>query len=260
MPELITDDACHIVYDVFEDDADPITPDRPAVVLHHGFGADPNINWVRPGVLDALIDDGRVVVTFDARGHGRSEKLTDPARYGPARMAHDVVQLADHLGLDTYDLVGYSMGAIVAATVAAGDPRVRRLVLGGIGGAAVDAELRAERRASMRPLAEQLEAGDDSAMAQAAGGLFRTLASGDTQAHAALAAAAQANTDADLVDAAAINAPTLVLVGEDDVLAPHPDVLAASISGATLTVVPGDHLSALARPELRRALVDFLHD
>ena len=258
MPEFITDDDAHVVYDVFEDDADPLTPNRPAVLLHHGFGADANINWVRPGVLDALIDDGRVVVIFDARGHGRSEKLTDPARYGPARLARDVAQLADHLGLDRYDLVGYSMGAVVAATTATDDRRVRRLVLGGIGGATVDPQLRAARRESMRPLAEQLEAGDDTAMAQAAGGLFRTLASGDTQAHAALAAAAQANAAADIVDAAAITAPTLVLVGADDVLAGQPDVLAEAIPDATLVIVPGDHLSALARPELRGALVDFL--
>jgi pimeloyl-ACP methyl ester carboxylesterase len=260
VPELITDDDAHIVYDVFDDDADPVTPNRPVVVLHHGFGADANINWVRPGVLDALIDDGRVVVLFDARGHGRSEKLTDAARYGSARLARDVAQLADQLGLDAFDLVGYSMGANVAAMTASEDQRVRRLVLGGIGGASVDPQLRAARRESMRPLAEQLEAGDDSAMAQAAGGLFRTLASGDTQAHAALSAVSQAMGDDDLVDAEAIIAPTLVLAGADDVLATKPDVLAATIPDATLVIVPGDHLSALARPELRRALVDFLHD
>ncbi|HEY3833161.1 MAG TPA: alpha/beta hydrolase [Acidimicrobiia bacterium] len=260
MAELITDDSVRVVYDVFDDDADSITPNRPAVLLHHGFGADANINWVRPGVLDALIDDGRVVVTLDARGHGRSDKPADATRYGPVRMARDVSQLADHLGLDGYDMVGYSMGAIVAATAATEDRRVRRLVLGGIGGTSVDPELRAARRESMSSLAEQLEAGNDTAMAQAAGGLFRTLASGDTQAHAALAAAAQAHGDADVVDGGAIVAPTLVLVGEADVLAEHPEVLAAAIPGATLVIVPGDHLGALARPELRRALVDFLHD
>jgi pimeloyl-ACP methyl ester carboxylesterase len=258
--ELITDDGCHIVFDVFEDDADPITSDRPAVLLHHGFGADANINWVRPGVLDALIDEGRVVVTWDARGHGRSEKLTDRARYGPARLARDVAQLADHLGVERYDLVGYSMGAVVAATTATEDARVRRLVLGGIGGATVDPELRAARRASMRPLAELLESGDDGALAQAAGGLFRTLASGDTQAHEALAAVAQGSTDADIVDGASITAPTLVAVGEDDALAGNPDVLAAAIPGATLTVVPGDHLGALGRREFHRSVVDFLCD
>ena len=150
------------------------------------------------------------------------------------------------------------MGAVVAATTATEDRRVRRLVVGGIGGATVDPQLRAARRESMRPLAEQLEAGDDTAMAQAAGGLFRTLASGDTQAHATLVAVAQATADADVVDAAAISAPTLVLAGADDVLATQPDVLAEAIPDATLTIVPGDHLSALARPELRGALVDFL--
>ncbi|HEY1738911.1 MAG TPA: alpha/beta fold hydrolase, partial [Acidimicrobiia bacterium] len=82
MPELLTDDGLRIAYDVWGD-----AGDQPPVVLHHGFAADAFVNWVRPGLVDALVGAGHHVVTLDARGHGRSEKPHDPARYGHGRMA-----------------------------------------------------------------------------------------------------------------------------------------------------------------------------
>lgn len=256
MPDFCTDDGCRIAYDVVDDDADAAFP---PVVLHHGFGADANINWVRPGVLDALVDEGRLVVTLDARGHGRSEKLADSARYGALRMAADVQQLVDALGFARYDLVGYSMGGSVVAVTAMHDARVRRLVLGGVGGALVDAGIRAAQRAQMGHVVEQLERGDGSAIAEAVGGLFRAAATGNPDDLAALRAAMQANADgAGVIDPAAISAPALVLVGADDPLAPQPDVLAAALPHGELRVVPGDHLGALSHREFRAALLEFL--
>jgi pimeloyl-ACP methyl ester carboxylesterase len=56
----------------------------PPVLLHHGFVADATVNWVLPGVVAALLQSGREVIAPDARGHGRSGKPHDPARYGEA--------------------------------------------------------------------------------------------------------------------------------------------------------------------------------
>ena len=36
------------------------------VVLHHGFVADGALNWEGPGVVKALVETGRWVVTLDA--------------------------------------------------------------------------------------------------------------------------------------------------------------------------------------------------
>jgi len=44
--------------------------DGPTVVLLHGFAADMNVNYVRSGILDLLLDEGYRVVALDARGHG----------------------------------------------------------------------------------------------------------------------------------------------------------------------------------------------
>ena len=42
----------------------------PAVLLLHGFAADHVLNWVRPGVIDALTAAGSRVIATDGRGHG----------------------------------------------------------------------------------------------------------------------------------------------------------------------------------------------
>src|ERR1039458_3796179 len=63
---------------------------RPAVILAHGFAADHRINWVVPGVVDALVAAGRRVLAPDARGHGRSAKPHDPAAPAGEATARDL--------------------------------------------------------------------------------------------------------------------------------------------------------------------------
>jgi pimeloyl-ACP methyl ester carboxylesterase len=252
MPELLTDDGLHIAFDEWGEDRA-----RPPVVLHHGFAADAYVNWVRPGLVDALVGAGHRVVALDARGHGRSDKPHDPARYGHTRMAADVGGLVEHLGITEYDLVGYSMGGIVSATVASHDTRVRRLVLGGVGGALVDRELVASRRQRMARVVEGLEAPAGAEVRDPSGAAFRAFAQSTGADMDALAAVARAG-GRDRIELERITASTMVLVGADDALARKADLLAAAINGATLRVTPGDHLSAVAKPELRDALVEFL--
>ncbi len=254
MHELTTDDGLRLVYDAWG-----TAGERPPVVLHHGFAANAFVNWVRPGVVDALVGAGHHVVALDARGHGRSDRPHDPERYGHVRMAADVGQLVDHLGFASYDLVGYSMGGIVAATVASHDRRVRRLVLGGVGGALVDRELVGSRRRRMARVVEGLEASSAAEVDDASGAAFRSFATATGADLRALAAVARSGVGAhDRLAFEHITAPTLVLVGTDDPLAARADLLAAAIDGASLEVVPGNHLSAVTKPEFRDALVDFL--
>ena len=126
--------------------------DGRTVVLLHGFAADTNVNYVRSGVLDLLLDEGYRVVTLDARGHGLSSKPTDPEAYGNDAMKRDVVALFDHLGLDGVLLVGYSMGAHLSLRLAPDELRVKALVLLGIGESAAGRH-EASRRCLARPAA-----------------------------------------------------------------------------------------------------------
>ena len=85
--------------------------------------------WVK-----TLTHAGYRAIALDNRGHGQSEKLYEPAAYTPAVMAEDARRLLDHLGIDRADVMGYSMGARIAAILALAHPeRVRSLLLGGLG-------------------------------------------------------------------------------------------------------------------------------
>ena len=71
------------------------------------------------------------MIALDCRGHGKSDKPHDPAKYGP-EMAADVVRLLDHLKIEKAHLIGYSSGAFIAGKVAATHPeRVLSVVYGG---------------------------------------------------------------------------------------------------------------------------------
>ena len=69
--------------------------DGTPVILIHGYTANAEGKWIKPGIAQALAGKHRVIA-MDARGHGRSDKPHDPAKYGP-RMATDVIELMDHL-------------------------------------------------------------------------------------------------------------------------------------------------------------------
>ena len=230
---------------------------RPAVVLHHGFTADGSTDWEATGVVAALRADGRHVIAPDARGHGASEKPHDPARYGEPRMAADVRALADHLGLAVFDLVGYSMGGIVALLVAVADRRVRRLVVGGIGEGVVLSGGVDQRVVASAALAAALRADDPATIADPGARAFRGAADAPGRDRFALAAQADA-AHAQPIDLAAIGVPALVLAGESDPLAAHPEVLAGAIPGAAVRRVPGDHPSTLREPAFAAAIVEFV--
>jgi len=223
----------------------------PTVVLLHGFAADTNVNYVRSGILDLLLDEGYRVVTLDARGHGLSAKPTDPEAYGNDAMKRDVVALFDHLDLDGVVLVGYSMGAHLSLRLAPDEPRVKALVLLGIGETAAGGEGGADRRDALVAVleADSPDDVDDASLRQ-----FRVMAGLDREPLLAYVRAPGGESPARLD---AITVPVLLIVGDDDENAGDPAGLAEQV-GATLVRVPGDHFTANARPELHQALVGFL--
>src|SRR5437588_1459865 len=104
------------------------------VVLVHGFASNKEVNWATPSWITTLTRAGCRTIALDNRGHGASTKLYDPAAYHSAIMAEDVRALLDHLALSRADIMGYSMGARIAAFLALAHPdRVRAVVLGGLG-------------------------------------------------------------------------------------------------------------------------------
>jgi len=225
--------------------------DGPTVVLLHGFAADTNVNYVRSGILDLLLDEGYRVVALDARGHGLSSKPTDPDAYADDAMKRDVVALFDHLGLDDVVLVGYSMGAHLSLRLVPDEPRVKALVLLGIGESAAGGESGPERRDALMAVleADSPDDVDDASLRQ-----FRVMAGLDREPLLAYMQAPWPENDTRLGD---IKVPVLLVVGDDDENAGDPSGLAEQL-GATLVRVPGDHFTAVSHPDFAAAIVGFL--
>lgn len=229
----------------------------PPVMLHHGFVADANANWVAPGVVDALLGAGRWIIAPDARGHGGSEKPYDPAAYGEQRMARDLGVLLDVIGAPQIDLVGYSMGAIVSLIFSSDDRRVRRLVVGGVGSGVIECGGVDRRAVSNESIIDALSAEDASTLTEPGAQAFRALADAVGADRKALVAQASSVYRGG-VALERISAPTLVLAGDCDPLAVRPEVLAAAIPDARLKIVSGDHIGAIADPRFAQSIVDFL--
>ncbi|MFJ5300098.1 alpha/beta fold hydrolase [Pseudomonas sp. NPDC088368] len=73
---------------------------------------------------------GLRILALDMAGHGHSDHRPAGAGYGLPDYAHDVLQVAQQMGWDTFSLMGHSLGAIVSVIVAGSLPdRVNRLAL-----------------------------------------------------------------------------------------------------------------------------------
>jgi pimeloyl-ACP methyl ester carboxylesterase len=231
------------------------------VVLHHGFVADTAANWLATGVVEALLAAGHRVIAPDARGHGQSEKPHDPARYGEQRMSKDLAVLLDTIGATQVDLVGYSMGAVVALLFASDErkvrPKVRRLVVGGVGSGVVECGGVDRRAVSNESIIEALSADDPASIASTAAAAFRALADALGADRGALVAQARSVYRGG-VALDRITAPTLILAGADDPMAARPEVLAEAIPNAVLQTLAGNHIEALGDPLFTRSIVNFL--
>lgn len=171
-------------------------------------------------------------------------------------MAADVSALLDHLGLAQVDLVGYSMGGFVSLEVATREARLRSLTVGGIGAAAIPGPSGSGPAIDRSAVADAMEADDPSGFDPGARA-FRALADSTGADRAALAAVLRSRTHG-TQDLSAISCPAVVIAGDSDPLARGADRLAEAIPGATFVSVPGDHLSAVAAPELVAAILAHL--
>lgn len=88
------------------------------LLLVHGFTG--NRNDFREHYA-ALCTMGRTI-SYDHRGHGESENAGAAAAYGFARLAEDLKEVVDALDLTEIDLLGHSMGGMVALRYALAHP------------------------------------------------------------------------------------------------------------------------------------------
>lgn len=116
---------CTLQYDVVD-----LTPawveGAQTIVFHHGLGATGR-TWA--GWMPVLADRFRLV-TFDMRGHGRSQWPQPGAPVSLDRLVDDLFAVADAAGVEQFHLVGESIGGTVALKAAiARSGRIRTLTV-----------------------------------------------------------------------------------------------------------------------------------
>jgi len=233
------------------------TGSGPAVLLLHGFGASAQTNWIGSGVQGAILHAGFRAIAPDARGHGRSDKPHDVESYSGDTLSRDVSSLLDELQLSRVAVVAYSMGALTTLAATRRDARITCAALGGIGYGLTDLASTPEGRERREVIARALETDDPSTITVAEARLFRSfidLTGGDRLALAALQRVPPPTLTSDVP----IEIPLLFVVGESDNLAGDPAPLAARYAKSRILRTPGDHVTAVAQPALREAVVQFL--
>ena len=225
------------------------------ILLIHGFASNAQVNWGNTSWVTSLTRAGFRVIAIDNRGHGESEKLYETTAYGGATMAEDARRLLDHLGIAQADVMGYSMGARVAAFMVLAHPeRVRSVVFAGLGINMVHGV------GAPGPIAAALEAPSAEDVKNDAARSFRVFAEQTQSDRRALAACIRSSRDKIAAeDLGRIARPVLVAVGTEDVIAGSGPALAALIPGAeSLEITGRDHMRAVGDKVYKQGVLDFL--
>jgi pimeloyl-ACP methyl ester carboxylesterase len=224
---------------------------RPLVLIH-GFFSTATVNWLRYGHAARIAAEGYRVIMPDLRGHGDSARPHDAAAYPPDVLADDGFALIEHLSLTDYDLGGYSLGGRTTMRMLARGATPGRAIVAGMGLDGITHT--AGRGAHFHHILSNLgsfERGSPEWMAEA----FLKTVGGDP---AALLRVLDTFVDTPQADLARITLPVLVLAGVEDHDNGSAEDLAAALPNARHAHIPGNHMSAVTRPELGSAIAAFL--
>lgn len=237
--------------------------DLPALVLSHSLGCDHSM-WAQqiPDLLDHF-----QVLRYDTRGHGASDVSAGDLTLD--QLGHDVLGLADRLGLARFAFCGLSMGGAVGQWLAINAPqRLTRLVLANTSPKfgtpdLWDARCKAVLEGGMQAIVDAVMQRFFSPEKQAttlAQSTCAVLLGTDPKGYAACCAALR---DIDYRTAISkISVPALVIGSDKDPSTPweaHGAVLARDIPGAQSVRLQTAHLSNLEQPRaFTAALLDFL--
>ncbi len=215
-----------ISYDVHGDGGDKLP-----LLLTHGFGSSARM-WA-PNA--AALSAGRQVITWDMRGHGRSDSPDDQAEYTHQACLDDMAALLDARGAERAILGGLSLGGYLSLGLWLEHPeRVAGLLLCDTGPGFRNDEARRKWNDRSLATAARLEKEGEFGRARAARGML-------TQ------------QDGRVIDALpSVGVPVLVVVGADDKpFLGAADYVTAKVQNAALVVIPdAGHACNVDQPEL----------
>lgn len=222
------------------------------VILIHGYFSDADTNWIKYGHAALLAEAGFRVIMPDLRAHGQSDKPHDPQFYPKDVLADDQFALIEELDLTEYDLVGYSLGGRTVARMLTLGATPRRAIISGMGlEGLTNTEKRAEHFRHILTNLGNHERGSPAWMAEA----FLKTTGGDP---VALLRILDTFVNTPLVAIREFDLPVGIVCGEDDQDNGSAAALADALPLGKLITVPGNHMSAVAKPDLGLAIRDFL--
>lgn len=222
------------------------------LLLLHGYFSNAATNWITYGHAALLAEGGFRVIMPDLRAHGHSGKPHAADAYPPDVLANDALALIRKLGLEDYDLGGYSLGARTVARLLAGGERPARAIIAGMGLAGLTDT--GQRAAHFRKIFDGLGTHPRGSAEWVAEAFLKT-SKGDP---IALAMLLDTFVDTPVETIQGWDLPIQVLVGVDDDDNGSGAALADILQQGTLTIVPGNHMSAVVKPDLGQAMLAFL--
>ncbi len=224
---------------------------RPLILLH-GYVSDANTNWIKYGTAQTLVDAGYRCIMPDLRAHGGSDKPHEPDRYPPDILADDQLGLIANLGLTDYDLAGYSLGGRTVARMLARGATPGRAIISGMGyeGLVHTGHRRSHFRNIMRNIGQHTK-GSPEWMAET----FLKTTGGDPVA-LDLLLDSFIDTPAEILKDMTL--PVGVICGEQDQDNGSAAELADWLPHGELITIPGNHMSAVTKPEFGAAMIAFL--
>jgi pimeloyl-ACP methyl ester carboxylesterase len=226
-------------------------PARPILLLH-GLFSSGDMNWRRYGAAAEIAGAGFRVIMPDFRAHGVSAAPHDAAAYPVDVLSMDVEALVRHLGLHDFDLAGYSLGARTAVRLVVRGLQPRRLIVSGMG---LEGLIGGADRAAwfLNVIAKAGSFTPGTPEHAAAAFMKANHIDGAAVAHVLRS---QVSTPIETVKAIAIR--TLVLCGNHDFDNGSAADLALTLANAALVEIPGNHMSAVTKPDFGAAIAAWL--
>lgn len=238
----------------------------PNLFMIHGFAANIKINWKVTNWIKNLKDENRLIL-MDCRGHGKSDKPTDPAQYG-IKMGEDVIKLMDHLSIENANFFGYSMGSRITLNLLIREPkRINCAILGGF---VLPPPSNKQSTLRYKSVIDAFKAESIDQVKDLIGREFRRFAESTGADLNALAAVmtSYVHQPEDLFIISGrikkilrkISVPVMTVVGSDDFLPGDKDLFAKLVPGACHFQIQGrDHLTVVPDPKFHMVVKAFLN-
>jgi pimeloyl-ACP methyl ester carboxylesterase len=222
------------------------------LLLVHGYFSDAETNWIKFGHAALLAKAGYRVIMPDLRAHGLSDKPHNRALYQKDILADDQFALIAHLGLTDFDLGGYSLGGRTVARMLARGCRPGRAVISGMGLQGLTST--GKRGDHFRYVLDNIGSHERDSPAWMAEAFLKTTG-GDP---VALRLILDTFVDTSEEQLRGFDLPVAVICGEEDNDNGFASALAELLPRGKLLTVPGNHMSAVIKPDLGQAMVEAL--